>query len=392
MAYPQTTWGLGRRELTTLKRTTLLTLFKVFEECNITPSDYNYNQQLNTIVFGNGSTIFLIDTAYKPSDPNYTRFGGYELTGCGIDESAETDYKAIEILFTRTGRKNNHKYGLQRKMFETFNPDKGHVFRRYYKPYVDKTLTKEFKFVPALPKDNPSPEVDAYIEGILRTASEQTVQRLIYGNFMYDDTQDQLFEVDVINDMFEMRVPKTGNKYLSVDVARYGADKTVFCIWDGLTVEKVIIEEKKNTQWTANKIVQLCDQYSIRRSRVVIDEDGIGGGVVDQVRGVVGFVNNSRTANFANLKTQCYFLFSQYAKQGKISLQGLTMTQRDMLSEELQQIREKDTDKDKKLQITPKAQIKERLGRSPDISDTLMFRFIFELQREREVTVMTFDL
>ena len=32
IAYPDTAWGLGRKALTNLKRTTLLTLFKVFKE------------------------------------------------------------------------------------------------------------------------------------------------------------------------------------------------------------------------------------------------------------------------------------------------------------------------------------------------------------------------
>ena len=139
IAYPDTGWGLGRKELSVLKKTTLLTLFKVFEECNIIPGrDFNYNAQANIITFTNKSVIFLLDTAYQPSDPLYTRFGGLELTGCAIDESAETDEGAITILFTRTGRRNNtgikngQPYNIGRKFMETFNPDKGHVYRRYY--------------------------------------------------------------------------------------------------------------------------------------------------------------------------------------------------------------------------------------------------------------------
>ena len=146
--YPETYWALGRKELVTLKKTTLLTLFKVFKECNIMPDvDYNYNQQSNAICFKNGSIIFLIDMAYKPSDPLYTRFGGLELTGAAIDESAENDYKAIEILFTRLGRKNNHKYGICKKVLETFNPAKNHVYTRYYKPYKEGIQIDEVKSI-----------------------------------------------------------------------------------------------------------------------------------------------------------------------------------------------------------------------------------------------------
>jgi hypothetical protein len=208
LAYPDTGWGMGRRELTTLKKTTLLTLFKVFRECDIEPErDYNYNQQLNVITFSNKSQIFLIDTAYKPSDPLYARFGGFELTGCAVDESAETAYSAIEILYTRCGRRNNHAYGIRRKMLETFNPDKGHVYKRYYKPHKDNSPKPRHVFIPALPADNPSPEVHDYVAGILATASKATIQRLIHGNFEYDDVKGALWRWDMLEPIQVRKVP-----------------------------------------------------------------------------------------------------------------------------------------------------------------------------------------
>jgi hypothetical protein len=194
IAYPDTGWGMGRRELTNLKKTTLITLFKVFKECDLESGrDYTYNQQLNIITFSNLSQIFLIDTAYKPSDPLYARFGGFELTGCAIDESAETAYSAIEILYTRCGRRRNHEYGIRRKMLETFNPDKGHVYKRYYKPQKENAPKPRHIFITALPSDNPSPEVPDYVAGILATASKATIQRLIHGNFEYDDVKGALW-------------------------------------------------------------------------------------------------------------------------------------------------------------------------------------------------------
>jgi hypothetical protein len=208
LAYPDTGWGMGRRELTNLKKTTLITLFKVFRECDIESGrDYTYNQQLNIITFANGSQIFLIDTAYKPSDPLYARFGGFELTGCAVDESAETDYKAIEILYTRCGRRKNFEYGIRRKMLETFNPDKGHVYKRYYKPQKDGQPKPRHIFITALPSDNPSPEVPEYIAGILATASKSTIQRLIHGNFEYDDVQGALWNWTMLEPIQIDRIP-----------------------------------------------------------------------------------------------------------------------------------------------------------------------------------------
>ena len=61
IAYPETAWGLCRKELVNLKKTTLVTLFKVFKECGIEIDEhYKYNQQRNYIEFYNGSVIWLI--------------------------------------------------------------------------------------------------------------------------------------------------------------------------------------------------------------------------------------------------------------------------------------------------------------------------------------------
>ena len=184
LAYPDTAWGLGRKELKNLKRTTLLTLFKVFAECGLVKDvDYKYNQQDQKITFNNKSDIFLIDTAYQPSDPLYTRFGGLELTGCAIDESNETKIEAIEILFTRIGWRNNDKYDLGRKMLETFNPDKGHVYTRYYKPHKNRIEREHIKFIPALPKDNPHPSTKVWIEDMVKTADEKHEVVFVAGNW-----------------------------------------------------------------------------------------------------------------------------------------------------------------------------------------------------------------
>lgn len=106
------------------------------------------------IRFANGSEILLIDLAYKPSDPLYERLGSLELTDGAIDESGEVDEMAIQILSTRIGRYRNSEYGIRRKILETFNPNKGHVNRRYYIPHREKTLPEHRIFIPALVTDN----------------------------------------------------------------------------------------------------------------------------------------------------------------------------------------------------------------------------------------------
>ena len=50
---------------------------------------------------------------------------------------------------------------------------------------------------------------------------------------------------------------------------------------------------------------------------------------------------------------------------------------KEMLIEELEAIKSKDIDKDTKLKVVSKEDIKEEIGRSPDFSDTAMMRMKF---------------
>lgn len=391
IAYPGTAWGLGRKQLTVLKKTTLLTLFKVFDECHIINGvDFKYNQQNNTVTFSNGSVIFLIDTMSLPSDPLFTRFGGLELTGAAVDESAETDHKAIEVLSTRLGRRLNDKYNLPAKMLETFNPAKNHVFSRYYKPYNDNAEKVDVKFVPALPSDNPSPEVPAYIARIMSTGSKITIERLIKGNFMYDDDPSALIIFNKIQDSFTNSFAERGEKYITADIARFGSDNTVIGVWDGLVLEKIVTMDKNKVTEAASEILSLANTYSVPISNIIIDDDGVGGGVTDII-GCNGFVNNSKALpnpetnqddNFNNLKSQCYFKLSELINTNKIWFRPEQYKQ--LITEELEQVKQKDMDKDGKKMVIPKDKVKELLGRSPDFSDMIMMRMWFLFKRVKE--------
>ena len=384
VAFPGTAWGLGRKELTTLKKTTLLTLFKVFSECNITADrHYNYNQQSNIITFENNSQIFLIDMAYKPSDPLYTRFGGLELTGAAVDESAETQYKAIEILFTRLGRRNNHKYGLSKKLLETFNPSKDHIYRRYYKPYSEGKEKKGVVFVPALPKDNPSPEVDDYIKDIIATADKVTIQRLIYGNFEYDDDPTLLIDYQKLADIWTNEFVEEGEKYITADIARFGKDSTTIGYWNGWRLEEIHVYNKASITESSNIIKALATRKQVPMSQIIVDEDGVGGGVVDILK-CKGFVNNSsplkdpktnKVDNFNNLKSQCYFHLAERINKSEVYVCDTEYA--DKLTEELEQVKQYNMDKDTKKMIIPKDKVKENIGRSPDFSDMMMMRSFF---------------
>jgi hypothetical protein len=372
---------IGRTVLTQLKMTTLNTLFETLQSMNLKSGEhYTYNGQSNVITFQNGSEIILKDLQYQPSDPNFDSLGGLELTAVFVDEAAQISQLAYNILKSRIRFKLN-EYGLIPKMLMTCNPGQVWLKKVFYLPYIQDSLPDNMKFVPALPLDNPHlPE--SYIE-MLKTLPSAQRKRLLEGDWNYMDESDNLFDFDSISNSVFKNVPQgTDKKYISVDVARFGSDRSVAIVWNGLVVLEVLVYSKLSTVELSSEIKELIAKYGVHPNNVVVDSDGVGGGVADQIRGT-NFINNSRPLheqNFSNLKSQCYVKLSELFKEGKISLNILDPNIVDELTQELLAIKLKDMDKDNKVQVQSKDEMKKILGKSPDLSDALMMRMYYEIK------------
>lgn len=381
--YWWTRWFFWRKELVNLRRTTLNTYYKFLEDYKIPEANKGkLNWQDNTIRFKNGSEILLLDLAYQPSDPLYTRFGSLELTWWFIDESNEVAAQCITILNTRIGRHKNSQLWIKPKLLETFNPDKWHVYSRFYKPFVSWTLPEYRRFVPALATDNP--HIDQNYIDQLKKSDEITKQRLLYWNFDYDDAAWKLFRYDEILDLFESNIEKNGARFISCDVARLWKDNTVISLWEWLECGEIIQKNWLTTDQTVKIIKDLEQEYWVQRNNIIIDTDWVWWWVADQLRWCVNFMNNWRPfddwqlRNFANLKAQCYFKFKELAEKRKIRIYADWVI-KDELSQELSNIQLKNEFTDQKIQLESKEDMKKRLWRSPDIADSLMMRMYYEV-------------
>ena len=394
--YPWTKGFFGRKELKRLKQTTLATYFKFCDDYNIPQSQrWVFNAQDSVIKFANGSEILLLDLSYMPSDPLYTRFWSLEFTDWFADEIAEIESQCLMILKTRIWRQKNEEFWLLPKFLWTFNPDKWHVYRDYFKASKEWNLPDYRIFIPALATDNKKlPKT--YIEQ-LQKADEVTKQRLLYWNFDYDDTPWRLFEY---NKILDLRINQKYNwtKYISCDVARKWKDKAVISVWDWYEeVDRVIFEKCLNID-IENKINELAYKYNVWMSNVIVDEDWVWWWIVDNLW-CKWFINNSsciqpneskyddtKKVNYANLITQCYFELAKLVNSNKIRVLEQDFN---ILAEELDVVVEVDIDKAWKKKIISKEDIKAKLWRSPDYSDTLMMRCYFEIANFKAPEIIT---
>ena len=427
-SYPGSRCAVGRKELKNLKATTLTELWEIFRELGyVKDKDYSYNDNKSVLTFANGSEVLLVDTAFSPQDPEYTSLGGLPLTWAWLDESNETPEKAKSILKTRAGRFNKFKNGrvvssvplgdtnfteIKPFVLETFNPNKGHVHRDYYKPWKAGTLPPYRKFIRALPGDNPHLSA-RYIENLGRL-DKATRERMLNGNFDYDADPQKIMSYDAITDLPTNTLAPYKNKdvkTLIVDVARFGGDKIVLGTFKGLELYSLGIYTYQGTDETVTKARIEAQEESVPFGNILFDEDGIGGGCVDNMKGTKGFSGNSSPtliwnyiknglakANFTNLRSQCYFELADHVDTHRIAvkivkfqtnIEGYTLEQALLdLFEELDATKKKDNPSDEAPKaIIAKAEIKDIIGRSPDIADILMMRMFYELKEIEDTTV-----
>lgn len=384
--YEGSRWLMGRAKLKALKETTLNTFFELASKLGIS-DQFKYNAQNNVIYWNNGSEILLKDLFLYPADPNFDSLGSLEICGAFIDECNQIVYKAWQIVTSRC-RFKLKEFGIIPKVLGSCNPAKNWTYKNFYKPNKDNSLKLHQKFIQALPTDNPHlPQ--SYLDSLL-ALDKNSKQRLYFGNWEYDDDPSALIDIDSITDYWNpIHIKRDGNKYLTIDVARKGKDKTVFRVWDGwLCIYRYEIA-KSSLVVVVDKAKEIQRNYSISNTNTVADEDGVGGGVVDFL-GCKGFINGSSpvkelvgneyiTPNYNNLKTQCSYKIAEKIVKRQVGEICNDSTVISITSEEMEQIKQKDIDKDGKIMLVGKDIVKQMIGRSPDEWDSIMMRYYFEL-------------
>lgn len=381
LKYPGTRWLMGRTSLTALRASTLATFLDLIREWDLT-SYIKINFQSNTIQFNNGSTILMKDLEYKPSDPNFDSLGSIELTGAFIDEASQLTERAYEVIGSRL-RYRLEEYDLEAKLLMTCNPSKNFLYNLFYQPYIKNEIAYFRYFIPATYKDNEYTSTE-YIKN-LDKLSPDLIARLKDGNWDFEATDNQLIKPHQIYNLPTSVYDNNSQPYLTCDPARFGKDRSVSFIWKGNTVVDCIIFEKTDLQTQINEIKQIILRYKIPNSNIIVDSDGVGGGIADALR-ARPIVNNSRPINkenFSNLKTQLYYKLSEKIDNIRIVENVWNKkigkdTLGELLAQELTYIRS-DSESDNKLSIMKKDRIKELIGRSPDFSDALAYKMLNEL-------------
>jgi len=270
-------------------------------------------------------------------------------------------------------------------------------------------LIKSFTFIPGsiyqnreLLKTNPD-----YLGNLLSLTEEEQLQ-LLRGNWKISMDGLSLFNWMAINQIFDNYSTLSTMRCITCDAAMFGRDFCVIMSWKGWEMVKMVILTKSEPRHIVQAIEQERQSWVIPKDRVLVDQDGVGGGTVKlgNYRGFSGgaaplFDRDARgRENYANLKTQCFYRLAEEnvnlndirisitdqncvidGRFGtKIKIGSKVWDVRDLIKADLRAIKRKPRSTDGKLMINSKDEQKIILnGRSPDFGDTLMMRKWFDI-------------
>ena len=287
-----------------------------------------------------------------------------------------------DATFIGTPKKENPNLRRLEKLAQTDNTYACFHFTSLDNPYLSRV---ELEAIKDEYKDNPQ----AYRQEVLAE---------------YLDNAGSLFHYDALIDVFSNTITKNGDKYLIVDIADDGSDKTIFSFWEDLEEYRREEFERLNTEGIINQIREYASQDRIPFSHIAVDAIGVGAGVASSssLDGIIGYKSSYQAiktdqdivrlpnvrylpgatliSDYRNLRSQCVFILADLVNNHKIASRT-TGRQKELVIEELSNYQDV-SQGDGKRMATQKEDIKEIIGRSPDNSDTWIMRMYFTI-RER---------
>lgn len=287
-------------------------------------------------------------------------------------EELDTDEQFF-LLFGRLRRK-----GVPRSGFITANTN-GHNW--IYKNWKLKQLdggdlyeANSFENAHLLPADT----IESW--KALEKVKPKIYRRFVLNSWDDADTVDIMIQPDDILKATkrDLNVIPPLRRVVSIDVARFGDDKTVMCAIENNRLIGVKVTEKKRTTETTAEALLFAKRMGGDDGAIesfAVDEIGVGAGVADELYELkkdVIFVNSSRESKFpekyVNLRAEIYGTGADTFADGKVELKNAP----NELIEQLAWAKYKAKGKGL-IQIEPKDDIKKRYnGVSPDYADSFL--------------------
>jgi hypothetical protein len=181
---------------------------------------------------------------------------------------------------------------------------------------------------------------------------------------------------------------------IGCDVARFGDDYTSIVCRRGAQVLRHETHNGWSTGRTAGRLKNLARELAgtgepPEKILIKIDDDGVGGGVVDQAGeyNFVGVAGSERAVDpegYPNRRSELWFTVAARAARGDLDLSALPEKSLALLRRQAMAPKY-NLDSDGRRVVEPKSETKRRIGRSPDDMDALNIAFAVARRRQWRV-------
>jgi len=289
-----------------------------------------------------------------------------ELGWFGIDQAEQITERQYLLLDAQL-RLNIP--GIIYKALLTANPEPGWLRDRFIE-----NPKPGYRFIPALPKDNPFLPAD-YEEKLRLSLPAELVKRLLEGDWDVEIEGNYLIPYSKIRAAINADIVSKGDKVMGVDVSRYGGDETVCILRQGDKVLHIESWIHQDTTFSAGRVARLIREHKPVVTN--IDSIGLGAGVFDPLKNegfAVKEINVGEPALdkeiYANKRAEYYGLL-----QKRFESETIDIPDHSKLQSQLSGIKYR-YDPKMKLLIEAKESMRRRGIPSPDYADALMLAFI----------------
>jgi len=237
-----------------------------------------------------------------------------------------------------------------------------------------------FKFIPALPTDNPYLP-SGYVDNLAEAFAHRPALLQAYLHGSWDDLSGH--DIVIQQSWVEQAVNKQPydavlKRIIVNDPARFGDDENVIYVMEQTPncayIKEQIFLENKSTMDTAGRLAILKNKYNA--TLIAVDEIGIGAGIVDALNelGEETLALNSsskptretKEKKYFNLRTQMWMEAAEKFSAGEVSIPNDHLLKGQLASPKFK------FTTNGKVQVESKDDIKKRLHRSPDRADAFV--------------------
>lgn len=251
-----------------------------------------------------------------------------------------------------------------------------------------------------------------YVANLAQQDEEQRMRDL-EGNWNFKNAGDDMIKMRDMDRFFAAPYNYDDNKRrASCDIAFTGGDSLVMWLWVGWHIEDIFVI-RMDAKTVISAVKYKLQEWGVLEEDFTYDLNGLGQTFrPNNINGEGYFpkaipfnnleapfaINKSEEASikymYANLKSQCAYLFARKLTQGEMSINENILDLKfsgdgfdkmplsQILMKERKCIRQNEETSDKGFALIPKKLMKKYVGHSPDYFESLIMRMIFTLKKQ----------